>query len=186
VVGAIALTGGFVVESGQTLTISTGNDHIFSNTPVTNHGTVTWTGGNVYLQGSAVGTNASDGLWDAQADLTITSTIADTNPFTNAGVLRKSSGVGALILTGVPFVNTGTIDLQSGQVQVSTSLQTSGLLSLASSTTFFADHVTLQTGSTFSGTGTLNANGTTTVTGSVRRRRPARATRRRSWTTARC
>ena len=44
---------------------------------------------------------------------------------------------------------------------------TSGHLTVAAGTTFYLANVTLQGGSTFSGTGTLYMNGTTTVTGDV-------------------
>ena len=41
------------------------------------------------------------------------------------------------------------------------------MISVAPSTTFLLDRVTLATGSTFSGSGLLNMNGTTTVTGNL-------------------
>ena len=59
--------------------------------------------------------------------------------------------------------------MQSGTLGVFSSapLSTSGHLTAGAGTTFFLDQVTLQAGSTFSGTGTLAMNGQTTVTGAM-------------------
>ncbi len=66
----------------------------------------------------------------------------------------------------MPYSNAGTIDLQGGIIQIldSSTLTNSGLLALTGGTTFFLNQVTLAAGTTFSGSGTLSMNGTTTVT----------------------
>ena len=53
------------------------------------------------------------------------------------------------------------------QVHSPATLTSSGLIALAGGTVFHLDRVTLATGSTFSGAGTLSMNGTTTVTGNL-------------------
>ncbi len=86
---------------------------------------------------------------------------------TNAGHDSQDRGDAlALQGAGVPCSNTGTIDLQGGIIQIldSSTLTNSGLLALTGGTTFFLNQVTLAAGTTFSGTGTLSMNGTTTVT----------------------
>ncbi len=98
---------------------------------------------------------------------TISSNGAGAYSVTNAGTIRKT-GAEQLALqgAGVPYSNTGTIDLQGGTAQIldSSTLTNSGLLALTRGTTFFLNQVTLAAGTTFSGTGTLSMNGTTTVT----------------------
>src|SRR5262249_52705935 len=90
--------------------------------------------------------------------------------FTNVGLWRKSSGTGQFqFVSCLTLTNTGTVEVQSGAVSIGApaTLSTSGHLTVAGGATFYLANVTLQNGSTFSGTGTLSMNGTTTVTGDV-------------------
>ncbi len=89
---------------------------------------------------------------------------------TNAGTIRKTGAeMLALQGAGVPYSNTGTIDLQGGIIQIldNSTLTSSGAVALAGGTTFFLNQVTLAAGTTFSGTGLLNMNGTTTVSADI-------------------
>ena len=169
----ISLAGGVDVQATRTLTITAGAyyfAHYLIDSPLQNHGTVVWTGGYLILNNNTAVTNALGGLWDMQGDLTVASNNNGTASFSNFGTLRKSGGGGTLSLSGgnVAYTNSGTIDLQVGAIGVGTGgLTNSGLLQVATNTTFFLDHVTLLGSSTFTGTGTLHANGTTTLTGDV-------------------
>ena len=59
-----------------------------------NHGTVLWTGGTIFIQDNSAVVNDSTGVWEAQGDLTLTSTSCGSPTFTNAGTLRKTAGHG--------------------------------------------------------------------------------------------
>ncbi len=166
--GGVSLAGGLEVLPGQTLTMATGNGHVLSAGPLTNHGTVVWQAGEFYIQGTIDVLNASDGVWEAQADLNLTSSSCGSPTFTNAGLLRKTAGTGQLTVAScVAMTNTGTLELQTGSMAFGGTLVTSGLLTAGAGTAFYLQAVTLQTGSTFSGTGLLHMNGTTTVTGNL-------------------
>jgi Tol biopolymer transport system component len=168
----INLAGGVDVNSGVTFTLT----GIPANSPtfflidssLRNHGTVVWNTGTLIVRNSSSVTNDAGKLWDVQGDLTITSDGNGAPAFTNAGILRKSAGTGQVTLGGsIPFVNTGTIDLETGSVAVITSLTNSGLLQVAASTTFYLAQVTLLPSTTFAGSGLLYANGNTIIPGNV-------------------
>ncbi len=168
----ISLTGGVDVQTGSTLTLSASGNytHFLINAPLRNHGTVVWTGGLLHLRDGSPVTNDLGHLWDIQNDFAIGSDGIGAPTVTNAGTLRKSGGGGTLTLGGaVTFSNSGTIDLQVGVIAIvgAAQLTNSGLLQLAAGTTFRLDRVTLLTTSSFGGTGTLHANGLTTLTGAV-------------------
>ena len=169
----ISLAGGMTVPAGGALTIgiSPGDfpNHFLIDSSLHVHGAVIWTYGAVTISNSAV-TVESDGLWEADNDLSLTSDANGVRTFTNLGTLRKASTGGQLTLGGtIAFANTGTIDLQAGTIGVTSDQQliNSGFLKLAAGTAFLLDKVTLQAGSTFAGPGQVQANGTTTVTGNV-------------------
>ncbi len=166
--GTVALTGGLEVLAGQTLTLATAGQHVLSSGSLTNHGTVLWTNGELYIQNSIDVLNASDGVWEVQGNFTLSSTQCGAPTFTNAGVLRKTAGTGRFLVSScVVMTNTGTLEMQTGYVQFAGVLVTSGQLTAAAGTSFLLNQVTLQAGTTFSGAGTLNMDGTTTVTGAV-------------------
>jgi len=168
----ISVAGGVDVMTGQTMTIAAlpGQLHYLIDSSLRNHGTVVWTAGGLDLRNGSTVTNDAGRLWDTQGDLSIISDGIGSPAFTNLGTLRKSAGPGTLTLGGaVVYTNTGTIDLQSGLLTVTSAggLNTSGPLQVTTGTTFQLDRVTLQATSTFSGAGLLHANGLTTITGAV-------------------
>jgi hypothetical protein len=137
------------------------------STSLTNHGTVVWTGGRVLYQGgTSVIVNASDGTWEAQGDLEVASAVGPQG-FTNAGLLHKTTGAGALTLGGVTMTNTSTgkLDIDAGTVQLQSggTLSNSGLIDVAASASFNLGNVTFENGTSFAGSGTLTMPGTTTV-----------------------
>jgi hypothetical protein len=174
--GIISLTGGIEILSGRTLTFASGaSQHVLSATTLRNHGTVAQgTGNGLSLTGNTTVSviNEADGLW-TMGDDTITSNGAGTLSFTNFGTLRKVSGSGGMWLTGaIAYSNSGTIDIQSGAFTVggggfSATMVNAGVLNAAPGTTLNLAQITLETGTTFSGTGALATNGTTTVNGDL-------------------
>jgi hypothetical protein len=174
--GTISLGGGVTVAHGHVLTIgSIDATHVLTATTLRNHGTVTWTAGAISLTGGGTVSvvNEAGGLWDAAGDLTFTSNGGGNLTFANAGTLRKSAGAGTLLLGGaVAYSNTGTLHIQTGTLRfsgdgASATLMNSGELHVAAEATALLDRVTLAAGSTFTGGGLLQMNGTTTVTGDV-------------------
>ena len=172
----ISLTGGLEVLHGQTLTLGPQDAaHALAATQLHNHGTVLWNNGAIALTGATTVTivNEADGVWDATSDLVVGSNGAGNLAFNNLGLLRKSAGSGTLQLGGfLAYTNTGTIAVESGSVRIAADgaaglLTNSGELRVAAGATFLLDRVTLATGSTFTGAGTLQFNGTTTVTGDL-------------------
>ena len=125
--------------------------------PMTNYGTVVWTGGAMYALNdgaSWTGTIQNWGLWDNQADLPLYRWFGnDYAVFYNGGLLRKSAGTGTsqmdLIIT-----NQSGIEALSGSLAF-----TRGLNSLAGSVTFGMSSDT--------GFGQVSATGTANLTGSL-------------------
>jgi hypothetical protein len=113
--GTTSAAGGVEVPAGQTLTLATASDKILNNVPLVNQGTVTWLDGTLYIQNTAIVTNAAGALWDAQGDRVFSSTICGAPSFINAGTVRMS-GVAATLTIGscVAFTNTGTVQLRLG------------------------------------------------------------------------
>src|SRR5205823_4245994 len=117
--GVFNWTGGtldtnLTMPAGTALNISGDADKIKASAPLSNAGTVTWTGtGNLRIAQSGSFTNQAGGMFRVQTD-------AILNPyystFTNAGTFTKSVTGGT---TSVPtgngvFVNTGLVDVQTG------------------------------------------------------------------------
>ncbi len=161
--GTITLGGGLEVSPGTTLTLDpNGGTRLLRNTSLRNHGTVAWVGNSLLFDANVAVINDTDGIWDAQGDLSAAffGGTLGTETFTNAGLLRKSAGSGSLTFTSpIAVTNTGTIDVQSGRFATAT-MTTSGRLQLAAGTTLDLSNVTLQAGSTFGGSGTLDLPGT--------------------------
>jgi hypothetical protein len=112
--GQIA-SGGVVVASGQTLTLSTGNNKILIGSTFQNNGSVVWTGGTVFYQGNSSVVNAAGATWDVQGNLALESNGSGAQTFSNAGLLRKSGALGAFnVGSFVTLSSTGTIELQLG------------------------------------------------------------------------
>src|SRR6185295_13882663 len=118
----ISVAGGVDVLAGQTLLLSSPSNqlHYLIDSSLRNHGTVVWTGGPLLLRNSSTAVNDAGRLWDSQGDFSIISDGIGSPAFTNLGTLRKSAGPGTLTLGGtIVYTNTGTIDLQTGVLTVS-------------------------------------------------------------------
>ena len=166
--GLIQLAGGLEVLAGRTVSFpGNGQTRVLINSSLVNHGTIDMPTGTALMgQGTVAVTNAADGLWTV-GDSTLTTNGGGALTFVNAGTLRKTAGTGTFTLAGLfAYSNTGTLDIQSGVLQVTSpsGLVNSGQVALAAGTNFWTDLVTFAAGTTFSGSGTLSMNGTTTVT----------------------
>src|SRR4029077_4592946 len=80
--------------------------------------------------------------------------------FYNAGQINLS-GAGQSGSITDPFINTGTVNIQSGTFGLSTGGTNSSLISVASGATFNPNGGTFNNGGTLSGAGSLNVSGGT-------------------------
>ena len=162
--GTMSGSGATNIPAGATLNLNTGlNNHLFLARTLNNAGTAILTqagaSGTVFFLQSGTFNNQAGGVFDIRADRGINSN-GGTNLFANAGVVRKSAGTGVSTV-GIPFNNTGTVEMQTGTLDFGgTYTQTAG--------------ATLLNGGTLSKTsgGSINIQGgrlmgTGNITGSV-------------------
>jgi len=101
--------------AGQVLQINTGGFKFFNGTSFTNQsGVVNWNADAIYMQSGATINNQS--LWDARSDNTLYYNGGAATTFNNTGTFRKSAGAGDTTIANVSFVNSGTIDAQTGRI----------------------------------------------------------------------
>ncbi len=135
--------------AADVLSIQTAAAKSFSAVSFVSAGTVNWTGssGNLsFLSGASV---ASSGLWDAQGDAQLIYGGGTTSTFTNSGTLRKSAGLGITQIgnsSSTLIVNSGTVDAQTGTI-------------------VFGGDNTFNTGTVFTGAGSVVVNTASTYTG---------------------
>ncbi len=162
--------GATALANGGTLNIT--NNINLSNRILTNNGTVTWTAGTISQGNGAIYNN---GLWDAQGDNSLNwdgNGSATTPAFNNAGTFRKSAGGGTTPFNaGFAFINTGTLDVQSGTVSLAGGGMNSapGVFNTGSGKmlTFGASYA-FNTGSQFTGLGDMRlVTGTFTLNGNI-------------------
>src|SRR5438477_5721844 len=115
------ISGSLKVANNGALNMS-GDGSKYLDGPLTNYGTVTWSGsGNLQLLNNAGSPyagaiiNQAGGLFDIQNDPGLYNYFGNES-FQNAGTVRKSAGTGNISIY-VPFTNTGTVEAQSGIVR---------------------------------------------------------------------
>jgi hypothetical protein len=170
-----AFGGTTTIPVGGTLNISgaTGKTLSYYVTPgrtLINNGTGAWSGAGITGQGNATINNTGSltlsgdfsFLWGGSGNAPV---------FINSGTLTKASGSGNFTLSTAILNNSGTVNIDSGSLNISGQLLNSGALNVATGTVAVAS--TLAT-STNSGTLTLGANafadfnsGATTLGGSL-------------------
>jgi uncharacterized repeat protein (TIGR01451 family) len=125
IVNELDWTAGVMGGSGATTLLPGGRGTISGNGQKTldgtrvfnNHGTITWTGPGriVFVEGTWNNT----GLFDCQTDSSWTDA---NNPaplvFNNSGTVRKTVATGTTSFNNVRFNNTGTLDAQSGSIEL--------------------------------------------------------------------
>jgi hypothetical protein len=98
--------------------------------PLTNTGMVTWTDGSNLQTGNAAAIN-NNGTWDMQNNQAITPNFGAMSTFTNSGTLRKLAGLTASSIN-ITFNNmNGTIDVQTGILNLSSGTSTGGTFNVA-------------------------------------------------------
>ncbi|HEX6641551.1 MAG TPA: IPT/TIG domain-containing protein, partial [Thermoanaerobaculia bacterium] len=117
--GNMDSTGTVTIPAGSLMVLSgTGNKILYSGFNLLNAGTMQWTGGNIHVNNSSLLHNQATGLFLVETDADITNSYYN-GTFTNSGILRKiNSTATTAVSSGVPFTNTGTLDIRSGALQL--------------------------------------------------------------------
>lgn len=122
--------------AGQVLQINSGGNKFFNGVTLTNQtGLVNWNADTLYLQNGTLINNQS--IWDAKGDNALINNGGATSTFNNSGTFRKSAGAGSTSIGTVSFVNSGTIDAQTGTIA------------------FSGSNATFNAGSVFTGAGSV-------------------------------
>jgi hypothetical protein len=123
VTGLLTWTGGTMSGSGRTvanggMAVSGPAGKTLDGRALDNAGTATWTGGDIAMANGAVFNNLPGGTWDAQGDAGFVWNLVGVTPaLNNAGTFRKSAGTGTTTVA-VTFSNTGTVDVQTGTINL--------------------------------------------------------------------
>jgi formylglycine-generating enzyme len=154
--------GSLTVASNAVLNVS-GSDYKYLYAPLTNSGTINWTGtGQWWLLGQYGATinNTPGGLFDIQSDSTLFPAYVPA-VFNNAGTVRKSAGTGTSTI-GLNFNNTGMVAVLQGtlnfQGQYSENPSANLAISLSGTTPSSGyGNISFSISPTFYGTFTVNA-----------------------------
>jgi hypothetical protein len=163
VTGTLGFNGGGIL-SASPLTVAVGGVLNFNGAavtvyaPLTNFGTINWSGSTLSIANNAslyTGAiyNRPGGLFLLQSDQALSSSGYGFELFNNAGILRKTAGVGVSTFS-VPFTNSATVDAQSGTIRFSAGGNLAGTYNTASGA--FIEF----------NTGTFTENGAVSITGS--------------------
>ena len=100
--------------------------------PLTNSGTINWSGltitiynNNTLAAYTGVINNLASGVFNIESDQGLSSAQYGFESILNSGTVRKTAGLGTTTC-GVPFTNTGTLDVQSGILRFNASYTQSG------------------------------------------------------------
>jgi hypothetical protein len=182
--GLLTIQGQFIWNGGQVnpgsmvmvatnglVTLAGGNGHYIDGI-MTNTGTIQLLngGGDLYLYGSCGGgfgelVNLPGALVDIQGDSSIRQTCG-TEAMVNQGVLRKSGGAGITYIFA-SLTNSGTVDVQTGTVNIYNGGQGSGMFLPEAGATLIFSH-TYEVDDALAGAGTnLLDGGTFTLNGNI-------------------
>ncbi len=167
------LSRSLIVPAGVSLALTgTSDKNVFAGT-LDNSGTVTWNGaGRIVISGPAGSVqNRAGALFDMTGDGVIGYGGTPGASINNAGTFRKSGGTGNLDMTDAFIFNSGTIDLQAGNILMIDGSDHSGVVNVAPgrSITFAQgfNATTIRDGTVFQGGGTFNFTGAGSVSSLV-------------------
>ena len=145
--GGGSFTVGWDAETGTGETVLEGTSSINGDVALDggrelqNQGTLTWSGGSLYVGDSPYGTTVGGGTLDNAADATFQiesdqyiAAYSGTTLFTNEGTLTKSVTTGTTTI-GVAFDNTGTVDVEAGTLDFGATVTGAGGMSVGSGAT---------------------------------------------------
>jgi hypothetical protein len=108
-------TGDLIVNNGMTITVSSVR---YLGRRLENNSTITWDTGGLQFETGGSFDNEIDGTFDIQGDLNIDRSGVGSPPFSNKGALLKSAGTGTARIGIIHFVNTGSVDVQTGTLNI--------------------------------------------------------------------
>jgi len=160
--GAVAIAGaGTLLINGSAPKLLQGGSPA---TDIANAGTATWTGtGTFTISNGATFTNQASGTFRVQTD----ATLSGTATFSNAGLFVKNGMVSTTQVSVTSFINTGTVQVQTGILRFPNTVTSSGggnVFDAASGTEVSFQSTASFTDTTFSGVGAHRITGTSTVT----------------------
>lgn len=140
--GTLNWSGGSITGSGaltinSSLNISGGSNKTLKGRTLTNAATTTWSGaGNFSVENNGVFLNQAGALLHIQSDAVLKFIAPLGGTLNNAGTLAKSGGAGASAIE-INFINTGTVNVNSGKIEQDYSSSHSGaILNIASGSIF--------------------------------------------------
>jgi outer membrane autotransporter protein len=159
------------------LQINAGANKFFDTSTMTNQsGLVNWNADSLFMQNGALIKNQS--VWDAKSDNALVNNGGALPTFNNSGTFRKSAGAGTTSIGSIAFVNSGTIDAQTGTINFSGANATfnAGSKFIGAGSTVVSNNASFNgaftssnlslTGGTFTGT-SAQINGSVNFTGGV-------------------
>ncbi len=168
VIGTLGFNGGGLASASPLTVTATGvlnfnGAAVTIYSPLTNAGTINWSGSTVTIYNNAaqytgIINNLSGGLFGFQSDQSLSTAGYGFESFNNSGTVRKTAGLGASII-GVSFVNTGTLDAQSGKIQISGPYaQTGGTMNFGITSPAYYGQIAFPTSAPLTGSVSVNFN----------------------------
>lgn len=153
--GTMSGSGRTIIAEGVTLNLATPSGVFLNTRTLENGGTVLGTGGGVIgVSFGGIITNRAGALFHVQNTSAITVGGGGGNRFDNAGTFRKSANAGTMtIASGLSFNNSGTVEIQTGTLNLGGGGTHSGSFDVPGGTALI-----------LSG-GTHAANGSSSITG---------------------
>ncbi|MGP8233898.1 MAG: carboxypeptidase regulatory-like domain-containing protein [Limisphaerales bacterium] len=123
-----SMAGNLTIASNSVLNIVAGGGDAFDGLILTNFGTVNWTNTDIYSQGPDNAQIYNYGLWNAQNDNELYGGYyGGTTVFDNFGTFLKSGSTNTTVLDGdVAFNNTGTVNVESGALDLNGNISLDG------------------------------------------------------------
>ena len=159
--GATSVT----IATNATLIVAGVGNNDMNATVVTNYGTVAWASGTI--RGGSGTTIYNYDLWNAQSDQQMNSALGGANTvFNNYGTFRKSGGTGTSLVNAVVY-DWGTVDTETGTVQLNSgggfnngaSFTGSGSAQLAAGTFTLSGNVNSSSNAVLAGASLTGTNG---------------------------
>jgi hypothetical protein len=167
VTGTLGMNGGSLASAltilpGGTINFNGAGVNLYA--PLTNWGTINWSGASLYVANNnaayaGIVVNQPYAVFNIQSDQSLTTAAYGYEAMYNAGILRKTSGLGTTTIN-VPFTDTGTLDAQSGVIRFSGPYtQSGGLMNFGITSLAYYGQISFAANAPFTGTLTVNFNG---------------------------
>jgi|GEM_PF-3879867 len=166
VTGTITNNGGTLAGSPifeGTLNLSVATTTVAASGTITSSGTVNWTGGSIILNNQAQWINGTTGVFNVQIVSSGFTMFELGTPlgFFNQGTFNANPGGTTPLAIYFPFANSGTLNLQANNLNISSFTHTAGAINLVGGS--LNSSFTLA-GGTLTGTGTITGNLTNAAT----------------------